>query len=335
MRSSRSADGWGWRWLGLAFGLVLGLLSTLGLARAQTPQTQCVSTASAGGTGDVLTVPLLPCGVTTTLLVLKLTATNASTTPTLQMLGGGAPQVIQFASGVSIVAGALASGQTILLTNNGVNWLILSAVPGNAVATFASPTHQFVTGYGLGGFTAAQPSCADLSTSGPFCSGTNAGSLTGTIPIGQLPSRSTLTSTHPANPTGTTSAAGFKMMGLGADTAGGGAAPCVLLAPSTGVVQFVIQGLIGNTTASDGVNWILESGIGSAPANGAAQTGNDRTSVNAYINAAANPVAAPFHTSGIAFGLNPGQNLWFDLSFQVIGGGTTVLQNLTCWAQTL
>lgn len=327
-------------WASLGAALVGGLaLVFAGLpaspSSAQTPQTQCVSTASAGGTGDVLTIPPLPCGVTTTLLVLKLTATNSTTTPTLQMLGGGSPQVIQFASGVAIVAGALASGQTILMTNNGVNWLILSAVPGNAVATFSAPANQFVNGYGLGGFTAAQPSCGNLSTSGPFCSGTNAGSLTGTIPAAVLPSRSTLTWTNPTNPVGTASSTQFKMMGLGADTAGGGAAPCVLPAPVTGVVQFVIQGLAGNTTAADGVNWILQTGTGTAPANGVAITGNTRTGVFAYVNAAANPVAVPFNTSGIAFGLNPGQNLWFDLALQVIGGGTTVLQNVTCWAQTL
>lgn len=320
---------WSGFWVGLVGGLAL-ILAGLppSPSSAQTPQTQCVSTASAGGTGDVLTIPLLPCGVTTTLLILKLTATNSVFNPTLQMLGGGTPQVIQFASGVAITAGALASGQTILLTNNGVNWLILSAVPGNTVTTFTAPANQFLTGYGGGGFTSGRPNCANLSDGGVFCSGTNAGNLTGTIPAGVLPSRSSLVNTHPANPTGTAATGGFKMMGLGSS--------CNMPAPITGVVQFVIEGLIGNTTASDGTQWILEIGQPTpAPANGSAQGGTDITSTSVYVNAAANPVAVPFHTSGIAFGLNPGLNVWFDLAAQALTGGTTIMQNLTCWAQTL
>lgn len=92
---------------------------------ASAQATQCVSSASAGGTGDALTVPLLPCSATTTLLILKLTATNTITTPTLQMVGATAETIVTSA-GAALSVGQLASGTTILLTNNGTNWILLA-----------------------------------------------------------------------------------------------------------------------------------------------------------------------------------------------------------------
>src|SRR5215469_2864559 len=108
-------------WLGLLLGL---LLSLVGPASAQV--TQCVSTAIAGGTPDALTIPLLPCSPTSTLLVLTLTGTNITTTPTLSVISASAPQVIQNAGGGALSVGQLTSGQRVLLNYNGQNWFLLT-----------------------------------------------------------------------------------------------------------------------------------------------------------------------------------------------------------------
>lgn len=88
---------------------------------------QCVSSAVAGGTTDALTIPLLPCAFTTTLLVLKLTATNLTTAPTLQMTGLAALPILK-STGLAPSIGQLTSGTTVLLTCTGASWLILGGV---------------------------------------------------------------------------------------------------------------------------------------------------------------------------------------------------------------
>ena len=108
----------------------IGLIAVL-LGLIATPvhaATQCVSTALAGGTTDVLTVATLPCSVTTTLLILTLSATNTTTTPTLQMTGA-ASQTIVNADGTALGVGQLVSGTIILLTNTGTQWRILNGAP--------------------------------------------------------------------------------------------------------------------------------------------------------------------------------------------------------------
>lgn len=115
------ARGW---WLGMLAG---GLLLAGGPAYAQSsPTTQCVTTAQAGGTGDALTIPLLPCTGTTTMLVLSLTATNTTTSPTLQETGYSALPVLN-ANGAGPAVGELSSGTTLLLTNTGTSWKLLSS----------------------------------------------------------------------------------------------------------------------------------------------------------------------------------------------------------------
>lgn len=91
---------------------------------AQIPPTQCTSSALAGGTSDALTIPTLPCSVTTTLLLLKLSATNLTTTPTLQMVGAPAQRILR-ADGSAPAIGELVGGSIILVTNNGTNWITL------------------------------------------------------------------------------------------------------------------------------------------------------------------------------------------------------------------
>lgn len=123
---------------GLLAGLLIGLpMLVLGQA-PPTPTTQCVSSAIAGGTPDVLTIPLLPCSVTTTLLMLKTgAAANVTATPILQMVGATA-QVIVEGNGAALVAGELTANTTFLLSNNGTNWIKLNAPPA------AGPTFAFV-----------------------------------------------------------------------------------------------------------------------------------------------------------------------------------------------
>src|ERR1700733_2996132 len=126
--------------LAAAASVALGLL--VGVANAQAPATQCVSTALAGGTGDAITIPVLPCGVTTTLLLLTISTTNATTTPTLQMVTAQAQPIVE-ANGGSLAVGELQVGSVVLLTNNGTEWLKLSnlgvVVAGPGVSNIGGP----------------------------------------------------------------------------------------------------------------------------------------------------------------------------------------------------
>ena len=130
------------------------------LAKAQpAPPTQCVSSALAGGTGDAITVPLLPCSVTTTLLLLKLSAANTTTTPTIQMIGAAAQTIIH-ADTTAIQVQELQPEVTTLLTNNGTNWIKL-------VVGFP------VTNVGLASMPSTTVKCNPLGIIGPVqdCTG--------------------------------------------------------------------------------------------------------------------------------------------------------------------
>lgn len=109
--------------------LLACLLLWHGLAFAQQPPgSQCVSQAIAGGTADALTVPQLPCTATSTLLVLKLSATNVTSAPTLQQIGVSAPQVILSSAAGALAPGALAQGSTVVMSYNGTNWFVLAGL---------------------------------------------------------------------------------------------------------------------------------------------------------------------------------------------------------------
>lgn len=124
----------------LAFAARLGaLLLALapGLALAQVPPAnQCLATALAGGTGDAITLPLLPCTATTTLVVVKLTATNLAPAPTMQVVGQAALPVVR-EDGGQVQAGELVAGSSILFTTSGAAWIKLT--PG-AVTTLPNLT---------------------------------------------------------------------------------------------------------------------------------------------------------------------------------------------------
>lgn len=109
--------------------IFLSLLLAKFDGQAQAQSTQCVTSTVAGGTADALTVPLLPCGLATNILILKLTATNTSTTPTLQMTGYSPLPIVDSTTG-ALTVGALVSGATVYLTGTGTKWLLMSSAVG-------------------------------------------------------------------------------------------------------------------------------------------------------------------------------------------------------------
>ena len=132
---ARAVGSW---WIGV-LGALVGGLALPALAQVNPPATQCVTQALAGGTADVITTAMLPCVPTTTLLVLLLTQTNTSTTPTLQPVGT-VPQVIVRADGSPVAAGELAAGTTIELVNDGVHWKKLTGASSGAGITNIAAT---------------------------------------------------------------------------------------------------------------------------------------------------------------------------------------------------
>jgi hypothetical protein len=101
-------------------------------AHAAPPSTQCVSTAVAGGTSDAITIPQLPCIPTTTLLILTISLTNTTTTPTISEAGGATQTILRY-NGQAIQPGDLTAGAHVELANNGLNWFFLTVSLGVAV----------------------------------------------------------------------------------------------------------------------------------------------------------------------------------------------------------
>jgi hypothetical protein len=108
--------------------LLLVAILALGLheSSAQLPPSQCVTTALAGGTGDAITLPQLPCWPTTTALILRFTAPNLTSSPTISVGGGPAISIANF-DGTGIPVGLFQAGQTRIMTYNGSAWLTMTA----------------------------------------------------------------------------------------------------------------------------------------------------------------------------------------------------------------
>lgn len=119
--------------------LTTSLLYALAPQSASAQTTQCVSSAVAGGTANALTVPELPCGVTTTILILTVTTSNTSTSPTLQMVGATALPIVN-SDGSSVWAGRLAAGAQYMLTNTGSQWRIITSGPFQQVNNTSFPS---------------------------------------------------------------------------------------------------------------------------------------------------------------------------------------------------
>ena len=102
-------------------------------AAPQNVTTQCIANVAAQGTSDAITSAQLPCGTTTTMVLLTVASANATTAPTYAPIGSP-PLPIQNASGGALAIGALQPGAVALLTSNGSAWLLLNSQqsPGNS-----------------------------------------------------------------------------------------------------------------------------------------------------------------------------------------------------------
>jgi hypothetical protein len=110
------------------------------------PPSQCVTNAVAGGTGDAITIPTLPCVPTTTLLILTMSYANTTGAPTIAFPGGTA-QVIQQNGGLPLAIGQLFSGFRAMLSNNGANWFLLNSIgTGGGSGKFVSQFGGDLTG---------------------------------------------------------------------------------------------------------------------------------------------------------------------------------------------
>jgi NAD(P)-dependent dehydrogenase (short-subunit alcohol dehydrogenase family) len=99
--------------------------------------------------------------------------------------------------------------------------------------------------------------------------------------------------------------------------------------------QLAIAGGKGNSAyiAAKGAIGQLTYGTGTAPVNGAANTG---TQVGNYaITGATASTGYPFAISAIVSGLTPRTADWFDTNLAALTGGTASVQNLTCSALEL
>jgi hypothetical protein len=145
----------------------------------------------------------------------------------------------------------------------------------------------------------------------------SAGAVVWAAPVSQV---AIVTQFSPANPTATASAS-FVLMGLGST---------VTYTPvRSGKVKVTAVLTIANDTALDGASAELRFGTGSAPANGAADSGTKiGNSTAVYTNPAA---AAPDSKTLIGYitGLTLSTAVWFDAALKRVTGGNAALTAIT------
>jgi hypothetical protein len=200
--------------LGLA--LLLALCSALIREGKSQPAVQCIANAAAGGTVNVITVPALPCGNTTNLLLLTALGANTSGTVTLQALGSQALPITKSGSSGLVPNDIARAGYVAMLTSTGTSWVLLnpattqvsvisganissSTLDSSPIGNTTPSSGKFTTLNASGGVTLsglAQGSvCA--SSAGLLSSTTNAGcagqsqvnlstGVTGNLPVGNL-----------------------------------------------------------------------------------------------------------------------------------------------------
>jgi hypothetical protein len=176
---------------------------------------------------------------------------------------------------------------------------------GSNTTTLGAPS---VTGFYVPGIAASSAtSCLQISTTGSI---TNTGSACGGGG-GTVAAYVQTNVGSPAAPTSTTAT----MQGLAASIT-----PTV-----TGVVDITVSGYIqcGTlTVAGDGIIAMIRYGTGTAPINGAAQTGTGVVGNFMYVIPAAaisNDTFVPFSTTYIVPGLTVGTAYWIDLQAAYIG----------------
>lgn len=153
--------------------ILFGFLLGLGLVSSAAAQqvTQCVTNAAGGGTGDAITVPLLPCGLATNLLILTIPGTNATTTPTLQMTGFSALPIVNL-NGTALAVGQLGAGanSVALLSGTGTSWLLVSpstTATGNVTGPASSVDQNCAKFSGTTGKLLADAGAACGTVTGP------------------------------------------------------------------------------------------------------------------------------------------------------------------------
>ena len=139
-----------------------------------------------------------------------------------------------------------------------------------------------------------------------------------------------------AAPSGTTSTAALVMLGLGATTS------FALITPQvTGRVLLVISGIMGNANG-DGTTIQLSYGTGAAPANGATLTGTQIGQQSTWTSLTG-ALLAPFCLSALITGLavptinavhqtTAATQVWLDIAFKAVVGGTAALTNVNITA---
>lgn len=107
----------------------VGLLLSLGLAtsgHAQNINQQCIANMQAGGTANAITIPSLPCALTTNLLIITAASANTSTAVTLQPIGLPAQSIVR-PNGAALSVGDISGlGYQALLVPNGSEWFLLN-----------------------------------------------------------------------------------------------------------------------------------------------------------------------------------------------------------------
>lgn len=141
------------------------------------------------------------------------------------------------------------------------------------------------------------------------------------VPIAGIPAWKTPASVQatPGNQTGTGSTAALVMLGLAA----------AITPAFSGRLLIVISGNGQSTVAADGGELAIFTGTGTAPTNGAAQTGSQRSQLLVMQEGGAGTAQMPFSINAVVTGLTIGTALWIDLAFAAVTGGTFTIQQVT------
>lgn len=158
-----------------------------------------------------------------------------------------------------------------------------------------------------------------VSTTGGQALVTNpASTTTGGLSWSSTGGKATPVNVPPAlNPTGVTGST-LLMQGLGST---------LKITPSgSGNVFLSLDMTATNGTSSDGVEYALAYGTGTAPANGAAAAGTIFVPLKTLTTST---TVYPVGLSGVALGLTVGTAYWFDIQLAATTGGTATLAQIT------